>query len=162
MNIIEILIGQTVNSIGRAADMCWISFGDLVEIENHRGKRKVGKFALHLECPWRITDGSKILLSSIDMFEPSSNYKENEDFKWDIQGNNLFDEKTKSMFLEDENIIVQDVKLSSYYDVTIIFSNQLIFECFVNCSSKGECWRFFQPGSDKEHLIITGQGIDFN
>lgn len=161
MDIIEILVGQKVNSIGRTAAMCWISFGNIVEIEGHKGKRKVGKFALHLQCPWRIIDGANILLSSTDMFEPCSDYKEDGDFDWDIQGNNLFDEKARIMFTEDKNIRVQEVKFSGYYDLTIIFSNQLILECFVDRSLKEECWRFFQPGSDKVHLIITGQGIEF-
>ena len=90
---IEILKGTRLNAIGRAAAMCWISLGNLIEIESRSGLRTVGQYALDVDCPWRIRCNSKILLASTDMFEPASTHQHDETFEWDIQGNNLFDER---------------------------------------------------------------------
>lgn len=156
----EDLIGKNVYGIGRAAAMCWIHFGRPIEIELRGRKRILGEFALDLDCPWRIRNSSGgIELGSADMFAPASGRDLDEDFDWDIQGNNLFDEKAKLLFPEDSQIIVTSVGLSSNYDLNITFSNGMRLECFVNASQE-ECWRLFKPGSEDEDFIITGSGID--
>lgn len=92
----EELVGKSVCKIGRATAMCWIHFGRPVEIELLGRKRILGEFALDLDCPWRIRNSSGgIDLGSADMFVPASRHVLDVDFNWDVQGNNLFDEKAK-------------------------------------------------------------------
>ena len=157
----EALMGKNVYGIGRAAAMCWIHFGRPVEIESWGQKRIVGEFALDLDCPWRIKNSSGgIELGSADMFVPASGHTLDEDFDWDIQGNNLFDVKAKSLFPEGSRIMVTSAGLGSSYDLTITFSNGLCLESFVNASSREECWRLFRPGLEHGDLIVTGVGIE--
>lgn len=157
----EDLIGKNVRKVGRAAAMCWIHFGRPVEIESWGQKRIVGEFALDLDCPWRIKNSSGgIELGSADMFVPASGHALDEDFDWDIQGNNLFDVKAKSLFPEGSRIMVISAGLGSSYDLTITFSNGLCLESFVNASSREECWRLFRPGLEHGDLIVTGVGIE--
>ncbi len=157
----EDLIGKNVYKIGRAAAMCWIHFGRPTEVELRGRKRTLGEFSLDLDCPWRIRNSSgSIELGSADMFTPASGHGLNEDFDWDIQGNNLFDEKAKLLFSESTQIVVTSAKLSSNYDLTITFSNGWTLECFVNASSQEECWRLFKPELEDGDFIITGVGID--
>ena len=118
---IEILKGTRLNAIGRAAAMCWISLGNLIEIESRSGLRTVGQYALDVDCPWRIRCNSKILLASTDMFEPASTHQHDETFEWDIQGNNLFDERVAMLCNNEPTITVQSIELSSTNDLKIIF-----------------------------------------
>ena len=154
------LFRSNVYGIGRAAAMCWIHFGRPVEIELRGRKRIVGEFALDMDCPWRIRNSSGgIELGSADMFAPASGHDFDEDFDWDIQGNNLFDEKAKLLFPEGSQIVVTSAGLRGNYDLTITFSNGLCLESFVN-ASREECWRLFRPGLEHGDLIVTGVGIE--
>ena len=157
----EELAGKSVCKIGRAAAMCWIHFGRPVEIELRGRKRILGVLALDLDCPWRIRNSSGgIELGSADMFVPTSRHVLDEDFNWDVQGNNLFDEKAKLLFPEGSQITVTAVGLSGNCDLTITFSNGLCLESFVNASSQEECWRLFMPGLEHGDLVVTGVGIE--
>ena len=156
----EELAGKSVCKIGRAAAMCWIHFGWPMEIELLGRKRILGEFALDLDCPWRIRNSSGgIELGSADMFVPTSRHVLDEDFNWDVQGNNLFDEKAKLLFPEGSQITVTAVGLSGNCDLTITFSNGLCLESFVNASSQEECWRLFMPCLEHGDLVVTGVGI---
>lgn len=135
----ENLIGKNVRKIGRAAAMCWIHFGRPVEIESRGRKRIVGEFALDLDCPWRIRNSSGgIELGSADMFVPASGHALDEDFDWDIQGNNLFDEKAKLLFPEGSQIVVTSAGLGSKYPY------------LMNCLYQGRLERDDIPPTRKE------------
>lgn len=156
---VEILQGTKLNAIGRAAAMCWIHFGDLIEIESRSGVRTVGQYALDVDCPWRIRCNSKILLASSDMFEPASTHQNDETFEWDIQGNNLFDERAAMLCCREPIITVRSVELSPTYDFKITFSNDHILEVFVCGSTDAGQWRLFEPGKSKSHFVVTGYGL---
>ena len=160
---VEILQGTKLNAIGRAAAMCWISFGDLIEIESHNGLRTVGQFALDLDCPWRIRCNSKILLASTDMFEPASTHQQDETFEWDIQGHNLFDERIAMLCSKELIITVQSVELSPTNDLKIIFSNNYILEVFVCGSTDVEQWRLFEYENPEDDFVVkTAQNAACN
>ena len=131
-----------------------------------RGRKRLqGEFALNLDCPWRIKNSNGCIeLGSADMFTPSSEYDPDrspgEEFNWDIQGNNLFDEKAKQLFLKGSQIVVTSATLSGNYDLVIKFSNGLMLETFANVSSHEECWCLFKPGMCSEDLIATGTGME--
>lgn len=157
---INVLRGKKLNAMGRAAATCWLSFGNQIEIAGRCGKRTVGELALHLQCPWRIKSGEGVILGSLDMFSPSSTHKEDTSFEWDIQGNNLFDEKIPQIVLPTDNVIVCDVMLNKVNDLTIAFSNKMILECFVTLTTAEECWRLFRPDQEYGDLVVTGYGAN--
>src|SRR5579859_5778257 len=46
-------------AIGRAGSLEWFQFGSKRIVSTLRGGTKeVGEFALHLDCPWRLTDSA--------------------------------------------------------------------------------------------------------
>lgn len=156
-------MGEKIYNIGRTAAMCWIHFGYPIELEIQGKRRKFGKFALDLDCPWRIRNrNGKLVLGSADIFTPSREHEQDENFDWDVQGNNLFDEKAKYLLQEKMSIVVTSAELSDSNDLTITFSNGLILECFVNLSSREECWRLFKTESKSGDFIVTGIGIESN
>ena len=161
----ETLVGKKLYKIGRAAAMCWIHFGGPVEVELRGRKLLQGEYALDLNCPWRIKNSNDCIeLGSADMFTPSSENdlerNPGEEFNWDIQGNNLFDERAKRLFPKGTQIVVTSAALSGDYDLVIKFSNGLMLETFANVSSHEECWRLFKPGMHSEDLVTTGTGME--
>jgi len=163
MTEINELLNQPVTKIGRASNLCWMMFGETFIEKDIFGKEvEKGEFSLHLQCPWRIRDtiNSVIKLASGDMYEPNSNMEWSENFEWDIQGNNLFDEKVKNLFPKDIPVYVKSAAVLENGDLTILFSNMFVLECFINISTAQECWRFFKCG-DKEHLVVCGNGYEF-
>lgn len=157
MICISVLERKQFLSIGRASDLLWIKFGErAMDQKAEAGGMKRREYALDIQCPWRIKDKSNsgIILASYDIYEPNSQIEWNESFDWDVQGNNLFDEKVKKIF-SSVDINVDYVSVSVNNDLTVGFSNGLILETFINVSSEIECWRFFEKGKD-EHLVIYG------
>jgi len=163
-NYVNVIKGQPLIDIGRAADMAWICFGDIIKVKNYKGEYvEKSSFALHLQCPWRMVDtvNKKILFTAYDMYLPNSSTEWTEDFDWDIQGINRYDEQAKKWFGDNKNIIVEEIELDELGDLKIILSNHYNIEVFVNKSNETECWRFFEPGKDKEHFVMTGKGYSF-
>lgn len=80
-------------------------------------------------------------------------------FKWDVQGNNLFDEKSKLWLNDNSPIFVKEYKLNKFGDLKIIFSNQDSLEVFIDSSDNTECWRLIGPFLGEKHLVLTGLGF---
>lgn len=164
MDYINVLLNKPILKLGRACDLCWILFGNSFKEKNALGNEvEKGEYSLHLQCPWRIRSAIdfKIKLASGDIYEPSSNVEWNEDFDWDIQGNNLFDEKVEYLFQKDKLTFVEKVSIFESGDLEIVFSNKLILECFIAISKNEECWRFFKQGS-KKHVVIYGNAKEIH
>lgn len=161
---IDILSGEVLRDIGRASDMLWLSFGKTIKIINRRGKEVLkGTYAIHVQCPWRIVDQnlSTILLTSSDIYHPNSKFEVNNEFNWDIQGNNRFDEKVTKWKAHNKSVFVNEIEISSIGDLRIILNNGEVIEIFINKSTNTECWRFFECGTKKQHMVVTGQGAGF-
>jgi len=155
---LSIINNLPVRYIGRACNMVWIGFGEDITTKNHKN---VAKYALHLQCDFRIIDSEKIILGSSDIYEPNSITEWTENFNWDISGANLYDEiaKTISGIYKTEQIIVTKISADNYGDIKIEISNGYIIEIFLSSSSKEECWRFFESGNNDSHFVITGKGV---
>ncbi len=147
INYINNVINHEIYDIGRASDMCWIIFASRDSQEY---------YSLHLQCPWRIRQENNILLSNLDIYELSMENKE-KDCEWSDKKKNVFDEtiiqQDKWKGKKVEKVIVNEV-----YDLKIFLSDAFVIECFIN-DLRDECWRFFKKGG-KEHLVITGTGIE--
>lgn len=160
---IKIIEGELFNGIGRAADMCWVHFGETIQVNDYKGDIvEKGTYALHLQCPWRIIKKEEqqiISLGSYDIYEPKSTMEWSEDFDWDVQGMNLFDEKLSAIKIYEKVIHIKSVKINTLNDLKIIFSNECILETFINSSTDNECWRFFKCNSHENHLIATGRSL---
>lgn len=150
---IKIIVGASFKDIGRAGNTLWITAGN--DIINNGTERR--KYSIHVQCPWRITKNSKIILASGDIYIPSSNYQytEEEGFQWDILGNNKFDEyiASEKIFLQD--LVVKNVHVDELGGLKIIFNNQTVFESFINSSIDDEFWRFIEYNhNSSEHVVV--------
>ena len=160
---LSILVGLSTRYIGRAANIAWLGFGSDVVIKTHKGEERVlAKYALHLQTTFRVLSLEKVLFGSYDMYEPNTKTKWTEDFQWDVQGANYYDEHANELTMELERgeILVTKIDATSYGDLTITLSNELVLEVYVDRGKESECWRFFEPGSENKHFVVTGQGLE--
>ena len=147
------LKGSNLVSVGRASSLAWFLFA-----------KDNNEYALHLQTSFRLINDKNILFTNDDIFEPSGTLASNKEFDlnnfdWDIQGNNRYDENV-NLFIEkfSDELIVNDIGISKFGDLSIQLSKHVKLEVFVNIV-KEENWRFFKRHSD-EHLVITGEGIE--
>ncbi|MDE7093596.1 MAG: hypothetical protein K2O52_01670 [Oscillospiraceae bacterium] len=141
------LINQPVSSICREADM---------------GDFHFGNYALHIQCPFRmISNTGKIIVTSYDIYL-DKNGNRLASTHWDRKGKNRYDIEIQKWLANHPDTFVKNVSLNMQGDLKIIFSNDDSLEIFVNCSTNEECWRFFEPHADKEHLVISGIGDDYD
>jgi len=106
---------------------------------------KVAEFSLHLQTQWRFRNDDTILLASRDIYEPY-NKDVSEDWEYDVTGrpdceSSIFDVLAKSFSTKMHDVIVTECHLSKTNDITIRFSNGVVFEQFTPASQKCEEWR---------------------
>ena len=162
MDYINKLLNQNLLNIGRASNLLWITFGDVIRKNTNGREVETGEYSLHFQCPWRIIDeeSSMIKLASGDIYEPNSEIEWSDNFDWEPQGNNLFDEKLKLIFPFGEEIRVKKIFILPNNDLKIFFSNKLIFESYIDVSTEQECWRFIKQG-EKKHFVVGGNFKEF-
>lgn len=158
------LNGQSICAIGRTANMIWIGIGEAGnDVENRTDDAAKSLFSLHIQSAWRIINKEKteIILASSDMYSPSKKMESEKAFEWDVQGNNLFDEKAPIWLEKESTLYIKEYKLNRWGDLLLVLSNRDCIEIFVDSSDYTESWRFFKCHSNEEHLVVTGLGFEF-
>lgn len=154
---INLLIGEPLSGIGRAANMLWMGFGKDVKTTNLKGQeRTVSEYALHIQCAWRIIYRKRIFTGNGDFYQLTV---ENDTGDWDTKGGNLFDLKAVEInsLLEKKSFTVEKIIVRDIGDLKIYFSNGLRLEVFPNDSLHEEYWRFFSKKpelADRRHLVV--------
>ena len=150
------LLNKKISAIGRAGSMLWLGFGELIPRKNFRGEiRNVNEYALHVSCSWRLTDGKKIIVASRDMYFPKIGMSD-ENFDWDVLGNNRFDEKVNILCqaIKTHVINVDELIVDKYGGLTVRFTNGNELEVFPDDSFEEEYWRFISNVNESEHLVV--------
>ncbi|MDN7240755.1 hypothetical protein QWY14_03090 [Planococcus sp. N028] len=161
----EKLAGLKLRYLGRASNLLWLGFGDLIDVVRRGETEELAEFALHVQCAWRITKASTIYVGSHDFYVPSSKWEgDMEDFYWDIQGNNRFDERVRWLMRSIKSgLVVENIEADTFGGLTVYLSNDYTLEIFPNSSETGdysESWRLFRSGDDSPHFVVSGQRIE--
>ena len=70
--LIKQLAGLPCNGIGRVADLVWCGSGTWCRGVTIKGRLvEQPEFALHIQCHSRITLGEKLLIATLDLYEPA-------------------------------------------------------------------------------------------
>lgn len=165
LNLINIVKGEKIRYIGRAASLCWIGFGKDVQVDlKNEKKRTLAEFALHIQCSFRVCKNRKIKFTNLDMYEPSEELENYDNFNWDVPGNNLFDINAQKLtkIFEENFVTVEHVILTPQNDLTIKLSGGWEIEIFNNGCYEGEIWRFFKPGSEDAHIVVYSNAISYD
>jgi len=155
------LVGLPLWALGRAADLAWFEFGDRRTVLGHLGKEKlVGDYALHIQCPWRMTRGDKIITGRGDIFCTPEESEDPTPADFDWQKGNRFDRIVAVLFdHESRQFAVRGVQAGEVGSFVIELEDGYKLEVFPGDSESGEHWRFFKPYSDEPHLVFTGTGL---
>ena len=149
---------------GRSSDLFWLGFGEIVQIIRRGKTEETAEYVLHLQCSWRITLDNKIVVASDDFYSPNSKWDElNEDFDWDIQGNNRFDERIKTFLNDNGRLMVERIEADDVGGFVAILSNGYNLEVFPDSSEDdgdSENWRFFNRKENSPHFVVSGDGIE--
>lgn len=162
---VRVLVGMPLWSAGRAGSLEWFHFGTQHEIAQQSGGIKiVGTYALHVQCAWHISGPSGIIVGSTDRYfaagaDPFKGYP---DFDWDRLGANRCDELVAALFAAraSDLPVVEAIQADNVGTVRLLMSGELNLAVFPDTSLEGEHWRLFQPALRREHIIVTGRGIE--
>jgi hypothetical protein len=163
-----VLIGQPFWSIGRAADLTWLSFGRRRRVvapllrgsKVIRGSKIVGEFAIHLQCPWRLVVRREILVASGDIYAPPDDSgARRRGWRWD-KGPNRFDRRIREALPETDAplAVVRGVKADRFGGFRLRMSRQLTLEVFpanTEIDEYAEYWRFCRPSRRGRHFVVS-------
>ena len=158
------LVGLKLQDVGRASNLFWLGFGDIIQIIRRGKTQETAEYALHIQCSWRITLNDKIVVASRDFYSPSSEWGGDiEDFDWDMQGKNRFDERIKAFVEDKEQLQVKNIESDCIGGLKVFFSDGYTLEAFPDSSKdddQGEHWRFFNRKDNSPHFVVSGVGIE--
>jgi hypothetical protein len=145
---LSVLAGLDVTGVNHAADMLTLHFGPLKEVATRRGtSRRVGAWALHIQCKWTIELGGEVLATQDDLC------RSDDDATRAI-------EKLNRLLVEPEPAIVERIAAGPLANLRISLSGNTAILITPSRVAGDEDWRLFAPGSDKPHFVIEGGMID--
>jgi hypothetical protein len=160
---LSVLMGLPLWATGRAG-LQWFQFGEKVVVQRRDGvPKKVGTYALHVDCPWRIIGPKGIIVGSHDRFYRAFDPENQpEDFAWDVPGANRCDARTDTLFAklprEFQSVTSIEADLSAGF--RLWFGEKYALEVFPNDTMGDEYWRLFRPGKRGPHFVVTGNGVE--
>ena len=159
-NALAVLAGEPFWHIGRAADLVWLGFGPRQRVRTRTGGSKVvGRFALHLQCPWRITGRSVMVVGSQDLYLPPASAAKRRGWRWD-KGPTMFDERVQTYLAESAAplALVRSIASDRWGGFRLSMTRGLALEVFPADTEDGEYaewWRLFRPGTNSRHIVIS-------
>jgi len=160
------LLGLQLSIARRAGAMRNFHFGPIRQLE--RGN--IGRYALHIQCPWRLEGPFDMVTGSSDLWKPADQSVEIDWDNWDyntpenlqdVQLQHLlqgYDARTRSTINRTSLLVVELVTLGPYGGIVIRLSGNYRLVLFPT-GTQGEHWRVFQPDSEAPHIVSENQGI---
>ena len=140
------VVGLPLWSIGRAADLLWLHFGEIHTVPVWRGGTKtVGDWAIHIQCAWRICRRGHIVVAWQDYYYSPEGGDLNDD--WDSPGKSRFDSLAAELCTEIETSppVVASVQPDDVGGFTVHLTTDFRLDVFpANSDESVEHWRIFQ------------------
>lgn len=159
---LEVLIGKTLWSSGRAADLEWFQFGEHRTINTRGHTKEVGEYALHVQCAWRITHGDQVVVGNHDLYYPPEETDDRpEDFNWEALGSNRRDKRIAALFQDEtRQFLVRLIEVGEAGSFRILLDDDYALDVFPDDSLSDEHWRIFKPKVEGPHFVVTGKGLE--
>jgi len=152
---LQVLVGLKLSRATRAINMQCFQFGRLQPIR----KGFIGEFSLHIQCPWRLTNGHEIIVGSEDLYEqPFEKAEYNPEFEWDAPMANLRDVKLHN-FMESNQLTVLALTPDNYGGLDINFNEEINLTLFPTITGKNEFleyWRLLNNKSGNGGSLVVG------
>jgi hypothetical protein len=137
---LQSLVGLPLWAVGRAGSLVWFQFGARRTVKDRKGaQREVGAYALHVDCPWRLTD------------DAGAEHANEESDDWRFEA------------LQRNNLIVERAVSTADHGLVAYFGGGWVLEVSPDSSEDKETvehWRLFEPYQDGAHLVARSDGID--
>ncbi|HEV3272086.1 MAG TPA: hypothetical protein VGZ93_07890 [Candidatus Methylacidiphilales bacterium] len=148
------LVGLPLSSIGRAANMLWLNFGEMREVPWGTATRIIGDWAIHVQCTWRLYRRDRIFITSRDYYRSPDGTALGDD--WDTFGKSKFDSVARFLCSEFETnpSIVESVDCDEAGGFLIHFDDEVRLQVSPDIGVSGEQWRLFQPGEANKHFVV--------
>ena len=160
--VLSSLKGLAISSCPRQAlDMVMFELGDRIITTDYKGHSvEVGKYALHITCPWRLVDQATIIVGSDDMCIPPGEQRGcNEPHS---AGPSRFGQRA-TLWFEQYNgrgPIVASVRADVFGGFNLGLSQDQALEVFpADSFTDDERWRLFAT-DDQRNFVVRGHGID--
>jgi hypothetical protein len=148
---LSVLVGQPFWRTSRASSLQCFHFGERTTRIDRNGELvEVGRYALHVECAWRLRLDATILVASRDRYDVIDGGD-----SWDRIGANLLDHRMAEVIAQRCPVAVTRVSTTSLGDVTIEMDAGLALEIWIDDSSSDELWRLLSPGKSEPHVVFT-------
>ena len=139
------LIGLPWRHVGRSGNMLSLQFGDLHEVAaRDGGTQSAYHWTLQIQCPWRISQGTRIVIAYRDFFYsdvPLSNVAVVNKSKSNLVLETLCAEfettPPRATFIESDDSGRFSVRLGSEYCLEVFTEES---------TESGKYWRIFEPG----------------
>jgi hypothetical protein len=164
-NELRVLIGEPISDCWRAANMQVFEFGPMKKFVNRKGEEvEGGDLKLHVQCRWRMVDGTRILFGRDDLLRPANERIPLDDFDWD-KDDSILDVVQREWFVQHRKAPMHVVSATGddYGGCRIDLEDSVSLEVFPCDSDRGEYsehWRLLGHRSDGSHFVITGCGVE--
>jgi hypothetical protein len=162
-NALTPLKGEPIWDAGRAATMLWLQIGKRVHAPTTQDPQRVtGEYAVHVQCPWRVSSRQGIVVGSADIFRPADRSTPGWDFDPSNPGNAAADLELRrwiGMF-ESRPLVIAAVDVDPCGGFRLRLSEGFIFEVFPDSSESGdevEHWRLLKPAEETRHFVLRGR-----
>ena len=145
------LLGQMLRGVDRAADMAIVMFGpDVTYTPRPLPPRDIPRFGLHIQCSWRISHGSSVIVGSADAYDPEA--PPNSDTWAPVFAR-------AAEVLADGTAIVRRVAASANGDLRVELSSGYRIEVFVDGSKRdAEMYRILVV--DGGDAVVFGNEVE--
>jgi len=144
---LSVLCGLLLSDVNRAADMLTLSFGALRPVTNFKGAIKhVGKWALHIQCPWSFEEAGRIVATNADLLGSEEKAYATVD-------------RLREQAVMLGAISVNAVAATNNGGIVVSLSKAFRLVVVPDCIQDAEDWRFFAPSVNAAHLVIKGGAV---
>ena len=163
---LSVLRGERFYGGHRALSLATMSFGPTHVVQGHRGPRELHRFALHIDCPWRLRRGETLLVGSQDRYAAARGLDPDDPaVDVDSPGATRWDERMGEFRTEAERTeyVVEGVDADEVGGLAIRMRGPLLLEVFPAGTDRErpcEHWRFFETGSEARHFVVTAAGLN--
>jgi hypothetical protein len=128
--------------------------------------REVATYALHLQCPWRLSGTTGIVIGSADVFVPRDDDVPESEVVESRAGSTLVDAALRRWPAAHAAapLRVDAVRVDRSGGFTLVLEQDFALETFPDASSPPrvivEQWRLLQPAIDAEHFVMLNSGVE--
>jgi hypothetical protein len=161
------LHGLPLWDAGRAANILWLQVGAPVPAPTSRDPQRItGQYALHLQCPWRVSCATGVVAGSSDLYVPFNPEADEDAFQWDRPGDAMVDAHLERWIRAHATapLTVSGIEVDRCGGFVLQLSQDFAVEVFPDASSEPhdvrEQWRLLQPAQDAPHFVLMNQGVE--